>query len=573
MMYILLVKRLESSWFSFHSTVGKILTHHQNVLDKINRYQEGQEDTTIEDVGSQELFEPEELNSFEEEFTLGKKRIITLTEIDRAGNLNNFKDDLKKDIEALDLLYRNLNRFSDDLVKEVKQPVNHQSNDDKLESLIDQINAKRKSGKNSNNQKVIIFTVFKDTAFYLFDQLSGRGFKDLAVVSGSVSKTDKSEHETKLFEPILERFAPYTKLFNEKEWGFIPSSPDLSKDLEYKEWIEWLSDNDKKTYELIKNPIDILISTDVLSEGQNLQDSDMVINYDIHWNPVRIIQRMGRIDRLGSPNKEIFGINYWPSENINIYLNLKGRIEQRMALMKLAGSEVQLEFSDSFKEMATDAEFENKMNEKMLMQMQTSWDEIEAHEAGLGFDNLSLEDFRQDLLEELQQDEKFYKRMPKGVYTGFNAKRSVCKENGIIALLGFPAKPPKTLDHEYQIFDLIYINNDGEQVLLNQKEVLEALSQHKEEVRYVPNSIERGEESAINDLVLSLKKWLDFQTTEEEIQDDGTIKRRAGSKTKDILSKLKTGDSTALSRVKQNISVSEKYKLQNFDLITWFLVN
>lgn len=102
---------------------------------------------------------------------------------------------------------------------------------------------------------------------------------------------------------------------------------------------------------------------------------------------------------------------------------------------------------------------------------------------------------------------------------------------------------------------------------------MDALSQHKEQSRFVPDAIEKGEENAIGELVNTLKKWLDAQSTEEEILADGTVKKRAGSETKDILSKLKTGDSAALSRVKQNISMSEKYQLQNFDLITWFLVN
>lgn len=573
MIYILLVKRLESSWFSFHSTVGKILDHHQTALNKINQYEQGKKKVEIEDAFEQEIFDEDEQEDLDDDFTLGKKRPISLAEIDRAGNLTNFKNDLKKDIDALDLLNQNLLKFDADLASETKKPRNYKSKDEKLQSLIEKINEKRKAGKNNNNQKVVIFTVYKDTAFYLFDQLCKRGFKDLAVISGDVSKTDASEQETKLFEPILERFAPFTKLFNEKEWGYIPSSPNLTKDKQYLEWLEWLLENDKKTYEQIKNPIDILISTDVLSEGQNLQDCDMVINYDIHWNPVRIIQRMGRIDRLGSPNKEIFGVNYWPSDNINNYLDLKGRIEARMAIMKLAGSDVNLEFSDSFKEMATDADFEDKMNERMLMQMQTSWDEIEGNESGLGFDNLSLEDFRQDLLAELQKDEKFYKKMPKGVFTGFEADTSICQQKGIIALLGFPAKPPKALNHEYCTYDLIYINKEGKQVLLNQKDVLDALSQHKDKVRFVPEAIEKGEESAIIELVSTLKKWLEAQLTEEEILADGTVKKRAGSETLDILSKLKTGDSAALSRVKQNITMSDKYQLENFDLITWFIVN
>jgi ERCC4-related helicase len=249
------------------------------------------------------FFDEDEQEDMADDFTLGKKRPIGLAEIDRAGNLANFKTDLKKDVDALDLLNQNLLKFKADLATETIKQRNYKSKDEKLQSLIEKINEKRRTGKNGNNQKVLIFTVYKDTAFYLFDQLKKRGYEHLAVISGDVSKTDSSELETKLFEPILERFAPFTKLFNEREWSFIPSSPDLTKEKQYAEWLEWLSETDKKTFEQIHKPIDILISTDVLSEGQNLQDCDMVINYDIHWNPVRVIQRMGRIDRLGSPNK------------------------------------------------------------------------------------------------------------------------------------------------------------------------------------------------------------------------------------------------------------------------------
>lgn len=575
MLYILLVKRLESSWFSFHSTTQKILNHHQNALDKINQYLYKQQDHDLTSELESDVFEDDEFEDIADDLnlTLGKKRKVLLSDIDKAGNLHNYKADLKKDIEALESLINNLEKLKKTIKSEVAGNKNHKSKDDKLQSLIEEIKEKRKSGNNNDNPKVVIFTVYKDTAFYLFDQLKQRGFSQMAVVSGDVSKTDSSEHETKLFEPILERFAPFTKLFNEKEWDFAPGENNLSKVEQYNQWVEWAAENNNKVHSKIKTPIDILIATDVLSEGQNLQDCDMVINYDIHWNPVRIIQRFGRIDRLGSPNKEIYGINYWPSDNINNYLNLKGRIEERMTMMKLAGSEVHLEFSDSFKEMASDDDFEDKLNKKMLLQMQTSWDEIEKNDAGLGFDNLSLEDFRQDLLEEFQKDEKYYKKMPKGVYTGFKANQSVCPETGIIALLGYPSKPPKVLNHEYHIYDLIYINKNGKQVLLNQKEVLDALSGHKGEPRFVPDKIERGESSAIKKLVDAIRNWIDSQSSEEDIQENGSIKKRAGAETKDILAKLKIGDSSAVERVKKNTSASEKYKLQNFDLITWFLVN
>lgn len=371
-MYILLVKRLESSWFSFQSTVEKILAHHQNALDRIIQYQATKVETGWNDEQWQES-EDDEIAAKIEDYTLGKKRKTRLIDIDRSGKIEKFKKDLKADIEALQLLQSNLIQFERKIAKELKKPSNLNSEDDKLETLINRIIKKRKSGNNNDNNKVIIFTVYKDTAFYLFDQLIARGFDKVAVVSGDSSKIWNEEGETKKFEPILERFAPFTKLFREKEWPFEPSSKDISVATQFNEWQTWIAENDKRTYHKLQNPIEILIATDTLSEGQNLQDCDLVVNYDIHWNPVRVIQRMGRIDRLGSPNNKIFGINFWPSNNINSYLNLQGRIEQRMAAMKLAGAEVHLDFSDTFKEMAEDDNLEQKQKARMMEQMQSSW--------------------------------------------------------------------------------------------------------------------------------------------------------------------------------------------------------
>lgn len=568
MLYILMVKRLESSWNSFFSTIGKIKDHHQNALDRINAFQQEKENDTLKD-DREDLFEDDELEAEYEEYSLGKKRKVKLSDIDAAGNLEYFKDDLKKDLESLDSLYLNLLKFEERIEKETLQPTNRNSADHKLEVLIKQIEKKRNSGHNANNQKVVIFTVYRDTAEYLFKQLKSRGYDKLAMVSGSGSLASDTDEESKLFEPILERFAPYTKLFKEKEWDFDIKKGDRK---EYQNWVFWIKENHSKTYAKLQNPIDILIATDTLSEGQNLQDADMVINYDIHWNPVRIIQRMGRIDRLGSPNEKIFGINFWPSNNINSYLDLQGRIEQRMAAMKLAGSEVQLDFSETFKEMAEDENLESRLKERMMKQMQTSWEDIEVSDQGLGFDDLSLERYRQDLLEEFNKDKAKYQLMPKGVYSGFKADATICPEDGIIALLGYPNRPQKAKTHEYKVFDLIYINNKGQLVLLNQKDVLDVITYHKDRKRYVSDAIEKGDESEIQRLVNSLKSFLDSQAAEVAEQEDGSTKKTMGKEAKDVLAKLRKGEKSAIERVKQNVKVDEKYKLENFDLITWFLV-
>ncbi len=574
MIYILMVKRLESSWCSFYSTVEKIKDHHQNALDKIKAYQISKTKTVILENDADNLDDDQNDDEFTEaveQYTLGKKRPISIAEIDRVGNLDKFKEDLKQDLDALDKLSVNLQKFAVKLDKEIaatsKKSDRLKSCDDKLKALIAEIVKKRKSGANNHNPKVVIFTVYRDTAVYLFEQLQARGFDKMAIASGTGSYSDDSDRKQSM-EAILERFAPYTKLFCEKEWNFQSEKVGLEA---FAEWQEWIKENHPDTHQKLTKPIDILIATDALSEGQNLQDADMVINYDIHWNPVRIIQRMGRIDRLGSPNAQIFGINFWPSDNINSYLNLQGRIEQRMAAMKLAGSEVDHQFSDSFAKMAHDEDFDRKMNDRMMEQMLITWDDIEVSDQGLGFDSLSLERYRQDLLAEFNRDKDKYRQMPKGVYSGFVG--DVDSNNGIVALLGYPAKPPKKLDHQYQVFDLIYIDKSGHLVLNNQKEVLDFLTVNKEKERHIPVAVDRGDEAAIAELVNALKIWLSSQAVQTEVMADGTTKQTMGMAARDLLGKIKKGNQMALDFVKQDGNIDQKFRIDKFDLVAWVLVS
>ena len=566
MMYILLVKRLESSWFSFQSTVDKILAHHQNALDRIKEYESTKKETIVES-NETEVFGEDEIFEQLEGYSLGRNRPIKISDIDKAGNITRYKKDLKSDIKALQLIQANLIHFS----QHIKDEYNKESEDDKLAVLMDRIEKKQKS----DNKKLVIFTVYKDTAFYLFEQLTKRGFNQVAVVSGDASKVSNETGETKKFEQILERFAPYTKLFGEKEWAFVPSSEDLHPEKKFDEWKEWVQKIDSATHQKLKNPIDILIATDVLSEGQNLQDADLVVNYDIHWNPVRVIQRMGRIDRLGSINKEIYGINFWPSDNINSYLNLQRRIEQRMAAMKLAGAEVHLEFSETFQQMAEDETLEQVQKDRMLKQMESTWDEIETSQQTVGFDSFSLEVYRQELLIELRKKQDYYESMPKGIYTGFKTIHESCSQSGVIALLGYPTRPGKPAKFQYKGYELIYLNLEGEAVLLNQKEVLDALARHKDCERDNEGlrAIDQGDSDSISILAESLNKWIKNQGKAEEIQEDGTVKQKMGTASLDLINKLKSGSKKAVQSLKEDGNPADKYKPENFDLIAWFIVN
>jgi hypothetical protein len=246
-----------------------------------------------------------------------------------------------------------------------------------------------------------------------------------------------------------------------------------------------------------------------------------------------------------------------------------------MASMKLAGAEVNLQFTESFKEMAEDEMFEQAQNDRMLKQMETTWDDIETNNQTIGFDSLSLEVYRQELQMELKKNQKHYQSMPRGIYTGFKAIQEVCPQPGIIALLGYPTRPPKTVNFTYKGHELIYINGKGDSVLVNQKEVLDAIAKHKECLRDNDGlrAIDQGDEKSIHAMGVSLNQWVMKQAVEEEVLEDGTIKQRMGAAQMDLISKLQAGSRQAVETLKTADNPAEKFKPENFDLIAWFVVN
>ncbi len=143
----------------------------------------------------------------------------------------------------------------------------------------------------------------------------------------------------------------------------------------------------------------------------------------------------------------------------------------------------------------------------------------------------------------------------------------------LIALLGYPSKPAKANNFEYKGYELIYIDHSGKSVFLNQKEVLDALAKHKEEVRFVPQAIDQGEPKSIEHLSNALTTWLKSQATEEEVQEDGTVKQKMGKASLDMLNKLKSGSKTTIQKLKDEGSATQKFNKDNFDLITWFIIS
>ena len=565
MMLILMLKRLESSWYSFEITINRVYEHHKKALDKINDYQKLCKDNTIIDNTLDDDLMNEDETGVVENFLFGKKRPIPLSAIDAVGSLEEFKEAIKKDKKSLKYILDNISEFEEKFQPEKKL----KSVDIKLAELLNIIIEKQKN----DNKKIVIFSAYKDTVQYLFDQLKIRGFVDFAMVSGDENKVWNESHSTKRHENILERFAPYTKLFKEKKWDdFAVSSKDLSKKEGYVEWQKYIKDNEPKTFEKLQNPIQILITTDVLSEGQNLQDADMVINYDIHWNPVRVIQRVGRIDRIGSPNTEIQTINFWPAKDIDAYINLKSRVEKRMAIMKISGSEVINDFTDDFNELAEAEKLENQQNANMMRQMETTMQDIDG-EKTLGFDDFSFDNYRQLLQNMLNQKKKEFENMPNGVFSGIKIENNPEMQPGIISLLGYPAQKKYNPDTNYLSYELIYIDLQGNQISNNQKVILEQLNKYHTLPRFVDQKIESGDTETIQNLSYALKIWIDNQAKTEIELADGTKKEVLSAAGLDLINKLKANPKQTLEKLKIEGNVSSKFNFDNFDLITWLILS
>lgn len=565
MMYILLMKRLESSWFSFKNTVENILNHHNNALDKVNLFLKNKVDAEIDDeLDSEQQEEMEETaaemdGETEQPITLGKKNPVSLSSI---TNINLFKKHLEADIAKLTKLKTNLDRFEENYNA-------GKANDEKLNKLIEHINTKQ---KRSENKKVLVFTVFKDTAKFLYDELKKRNIQNLAYVSGSISETYDGYSGEK-FEVILEQFAPYTKLYNEKDWSELYEKAGLTDDFRegdkwkvtYEKWLELIQKYDNETFKKIKSPIDVLIATDCLSEGQNLQDCDLLINYDIHWNPVRLIQRMGRIDRLGSPNKTIKGINFWPGKNYEDYLRLKSRVENRMALMSVVGTELDDNITPEFQKMVEENPLLPKQAQKMLDQLQITWDDVETGDGTLGLNDLSLEQFRQELFEFFKKNEEFFRKIPNGVYTGFKFrpnKKWNTMADSIVAVLGYPKRPDEATNHVYDEIHLLHqtINEGGKNavILNNNQEILALLRHHKLENRFVPGEIEKGDKNLMDKLAKAVGDWVTTQAEPvavHQIQD------------------LFNGAVSPVKLSPEQKKLEEKFRSENFDLINWFVIS
>lgn len=351
LMSINLLKRLESSVNSFRLTLTRIKNFIEATINSIDAVAASGSHADINDYDFENGLDFDERE--DTVFIGGKKTKIDLADMDYVQ----WRGYLAKDLDNLNTLLFMLA----DITPE---------HDSKLQMLIEDIRNKFANPINGDNKKIIVFTAFSDTAQYLYDNIAPlikeHTGLNTALVSGDVEARSTLKLREKLdFNKVLTLFSPISK---EKA----------------------------SLYPKLNEEIDVLIATDCISEGQNLQDCDFLINYDIHWNPVRIIQRFGRIDRIGSRNAVIQLVNYWPDMNLDDYINLKGRVEARMKVSVLTAT-------GDDNPLSAEEQGDLKYRRDQLERLKEEVVDIEEMNSGVSIMDLGLNEFRLDLLDYINQ--------------------------------------------------------------------------------------------------------------------------------------------------------------------------
>ena len=420
LMNIQLLKRLESSVNSFRLTLERIRDYMQETLDAIKRYQSGDRRISVDD------YENVDGDEDEQDFMIGnKKNRILLEDMDYIS----WQREIKGDLEIIRLLLTMLESITPE-------------HDSKLQQLVADLQHKFAHPINGDNKKVLIFTAFSDTALYLYDcladKIKSKYGLNVALVTGDVEARSTLKLKEKLdFNKVLTLFSPISK-----ERAAI--------------------------YPHLHDDIDVLIATDCISEGQNLQDCDYLINYDIHWNPVRIIQRFGRIDRIGSLNGQIQLVNYWPDMTLDEYINLKGRVESRMKVTVMTATGDDNLLSPEEKD---DLEYRRQQ----LKRLQEDVVDLEEMNSGVSIMDLGLNEFRLDLLEYINSNHDV-EHTPFGLHAVVPAS-SQAPAGTVFVLKNRTAGV--NIDHKNQLhpFYMVYISDEGDVVVdhLHPKDLLDKM--------------------------------------------------------------------------------------------------
>lgn len=419
-----LMKRMESSVYSFKLTLTRIKDLIESTINTIENYNKSvSQELELTDITNIEEFDDDDRNN-DELFSFGKKMRINLADMDYIS----WKASLERDKEVLDLL----TIMIEDITPE---------HDSKLQELYHVIDEKISHPINDGNKKIIIFTAFSDTAYYLYDNICDyvkqKYGLNTALVTGSVEGRTNAPLKNKDLNSVLTCFSPISK------------GRDLFENLP-------------------KVDIDLLIATDCISEGQNLQDCDYLINYDIHWNPVRIIQRFGRIDRIGSKNKEIQLVNFWPDVSLDDYINLKAKVETRMKIVNMTATGDDNILSEEEK---TDLEY----RKTQLMRLKNEVVDMEDMTTGISIVDLGLNEFRMDLLEYIKTHPDI-DNSPFGLHAVVPANENA--QPGVIYVLK-NRSDSVNIDNRNRLhpFYMVYIGDDGNVICdhLSPKQMLDIM--------------------------------------------------------------------------------------------------
>ena len=422
LMAINLLKRLESSVNSFRLTVERMKSQIDETIKAIDLFMENRQNTILDVQTLESMLDGDES---ENDFLVGgKKTKVALADMD----CRSWRRDLKSDQEILGLLLVMLK----DITPE---------HDSKLQMLIENLREKFAHPINGENKKVLVFTAFSDTAEYLYNNLAPaiaeKAQLHTGLVTGDGTKSTIKGVKAD-FNNVLTLFSP------------------VSKEAE-------------KLLPHIHEQIDVLIATDCISEGQNLQDCDYLINYDIHWNPVRIIQRFGRVDRIGSRNDVIQLVNYWPDIELDDYLRLKGRVEARMAGMDITGA------GSGNVLLSNEEQADLDYRKQQLERLQEEVVDIEDMDTGINIMDLGLNEFRLDLLAYMK-DNPDIEHTPYGMNAVVPATE-VAKP-GIIFILK-NRNNAVNINHQNLLhpFYMVYLSDEGETIInhLSPKRLLDIM--------------------------------------------------------------------------------------------------
>lgn len=410
LMRVNILKRLESSISAFTITIQNILNTINSALNKIeNNSTEYNTDINISDIDLDD-------NEYEE-MMFGNKVKILFKDID----LIRWKQDLLLDKEKLEWLLQESSKITPD-------------RDSKLNDLKTLIAEKINNPINKNNKKLIIFSAFADTTNYLYNNLQSWlknefGLYTAAVNGSGNNKSNFPNVKLSDLNAVLTNFSPYSK----------------KRD---------------KIYPDIKEEIDVLIATDCISEGQNLQDCDYLVNYDIHWNPVRIIQRFGRIDRIGSLNDKIQLVNFWPNMELDEYINLEARVQNRMVMLDVSATGEENVISEKQSNEMNDMEYRRNQ----LKNLQDKVMDLEDISGNISITDLTLNDFKIDLMEYMKTHRDELDNAPTGMYAIVNLEDNLKDElkPGVIYTLK-QVKEVKTKEQNVLApYYMVHIAFDGE---------------------------------------------------------------------------------------------------------------